>query len=1176
MQPLINNHSAFGIANGAFQTILAEAQKTTMPEPVSGGNVGGANAPKDVPQPGSNDPLQLGKIEVKGPLQPGGVQLGDEANVKLCDERAKKFGFKDFGDFMQQIAKQCDKEGLTSCGHAIPVPTIALALLSTDAASSVDVPQSTQKGGFDEFEVLEAGNGEELSVKTGSVLVPKNDLDQNKLLQVAGALAKLVMAGRLEESQIYAYANSRSCDVHDTQDMAGAARTCLSGLRNKLESSELVQRAREEIKGLRATPKDDVNRAANLAKAEKLERALEAYCKKLDAVFPRDIVPTKHTSGRRKGKPLENEVLYLEAQTTKLTDWLKETYSRPPNVKVLYEAENTLKQQMVDILDVKSTSLPKSEGNLLQKGPLTKFVTEDLRKQVQILRNQVKLAHELAGDAEVRKAQELSLTKFAQNHGGRILPQRYTLDLGVSGGILLGVSASTNIKVGAGYNYKMTIDVDHAGKVTVLSIHGPKGEISVSGGVGGVDAKLGLSGGFMFGKALVYDNVQDFLKNSATDLRVRLHAGGYFHFGSNLNVLSRKVDNTSFSALLKENGVIRETDEFVPKAVSKTVTDEISVEREHVSVSGRFEGGQKLAHGHGGLKFESVRKKKITSDPRFTNVTDLAQMGSFQSFVRFADTNATQPHEIAQSLADEYADFCQAVRYDAWQKSWGLRKFLNRHTAQIAPPKMSLQEHLFKRFPKLATQQNLKINDDLKAAYLASLAATGAATKLALLSEPESPAKKAGLEKLEKLQQNVLQPDFKISVGARRKWLYTSTETDLGRTMSFGGEVAANANLHLPVVNLLGADMLGGLAPGVKFSCNYQHRLSAEKTGLPHLDQDRFEFTIGTNGIQAERIITALVTSILDKVGVKDTLSSTGIALGSPLIGPGLSILTNVATGSTGSPIDPTQRFKDTKVNLDALLAKVGLHIGGDSGIGLRVQLVKSPDGGWKFESVQSVNYSELTVDANLSVMSPAGLGGYVAVNGGYGSTSVMGERLYGNSLAPFVRVAGEFNLNSPNRKEEAWNAFLANNDKGIEELASGLRGYAETEVQDTPVSAELVRYMALVDGLKEKGNPHLGTHLKEKAKALARATTPEERRVAATELLQTLGKITAQQLKEHPPVKGGKHVKLSEDDVKAMKINDELDKPIDVDLAELQDVLRESRITEDDFVVIDKKDMRV
>jgi len=1146
--PRIDPYSALNIANGAFRNILFEAEKTKTAVKL-GALYGPEAAPQgpqgpEGPKPGADDALKLSKIEVKGESMPVETILDNE-NLKRCDNLAKALGFKDLPDYMNQIVTALRQDGF-DMKQSVPVLHIAAALLSTDAVRALETPQSTQVSAVDEFVVVE-GRGKDEAVQTGSTHIFKSVTDGKKLVDVAVGLAQLVSSGRLEEKQIYAYANMRTCDVRESTDMVGAARTCIGNLRAKLEQSDILKYTRDQIKALR-TPAEGEEKVseARLHQATKLEVALESYLKKLDTIFPRDIVATKHTRGPvwKTGKSFQSEASYLAGQANLLTDWLKATYSKPPEVTTFVEAEVELKRSLIGILGKdaqEAKELPVLDQVDGKHGKIAAFIEKDLRTQVQILRNEVKYAETLAGDAEVRHAQEMALTQFAKNKDGRILPSRYEISLGAAGGFLFGVSANAAIRVGGGFNYKMTINVDHAGKVTVLSVKGPRGDISFGAKTGSTGFNLRLSGGRMKGKELVYENVEDFLKNSSTDLRLRLHAGGLLHFGADMNIMARKVDNMAFDAMLHDAGYLRAGDSFMTRPVSTKVMDENIVVTKNIGLGGRITAGSALAKGHAELQLASTHRTHVTYRSRFANVKSLEEIPNAENLVRLNKTKGNSLKDQLTALQDELKDFEQAVRYQNWQNSSKLRKWLNRHTAHLEPPKMSLQEHLLKRVPGFTP--STKVSDDIKAQYLASIAATGAA--LGVLAHDEKAdfadeaEKTSFAEDLQKLQDRAHQPECPVSSSARKKHLYTSTETNLGSMVSVNANVTANVNMHQPIVKVGGVDFFGAFAPGVKLGCNYLHRPQVDKTGIPHLDADRLEIVVGTNGIKAEQVISGVVKALLNKLGGGSVAKAAVMSAVKPFISPSVSALKNVVTGEANKAVYESERFQDT--NIDLGFAQANVSLGGDVGTGLRLQLVRGDDGKWKLETAQAINYSETSFNADISGLFVPGFGMYGSISGGYGSTTVLGERSYGTSLSPMMRAASEFNLaNLDEAKMVSWNAYLANNDKGLVELAQNLAK------PDSEAAREFGRYADLARGLEDGAS--LADKLREEAKALSEAATPEARKQAATALFTTLSQVTNAHLKAHPPATGEKAVKMSADEQReTRRINQLLSEELDV-----------------------------
>lgn len=1072
-----NPNSALNTANGVFRKILLEAAQTTLKDRPANGGPADVSGQAEVPQFGQDDSLAPAKLEVKGPVK---TLVVTKALEDLCEARAKKFGFDSFSSFVSMLEERCKANLKIPSLKTELVRDVVRALLSTDAAAEVDAFASVK---------------ERLNVWK----------DRAKLLEVGEALVKLVAAGRLDASQVYAYANNRTCDMTEVEDMAGAARVCLKQMLDKVYGSEILKLAKAKLK----EPRRPDGRDARLD----IERAIDRYERKLEQILPKDIIATTHTWGRRKGKRLETEELYLEAQANKLTSWLKGAYSKPPALETLLKANVALAEELGKILWNDATCL-KEGMDLDVPKDVGRFIEKDLVNQVKVLRNQVKLACEFAGDAEVRRKQELALTNYAQKHGGRILPQTYTINLGASGGILFG-TASKNIRIGGGYDYKMTIEVDHAGRVAVLGVKGPKGEIGFSVGFGqgkGLDLAGGLSGGKMSGTQLVYDNVQDFLKNSSTDLRIRLNSSGIFHFGFDLNVLSRKVDNKSFSALLKKSGVIASTDAFVPRRPAKTVTDEIKVDQLSGKAWGRTGGGSPVvAQSHADLEVGRVKMTKLTNTPIFKNISRAGLARCKAPVVRPRSNPPPLVGEVDQ-LVEEFDDFEQAVKYDAWEKSWRLRKRLNRHTAFIQKPGKDISAHVRDRLSLNAS----KITDDVKARFLASIAATAASIRLDLEGEPgngiDSEAKKAALEKLAALQERVLQPDFKISRSSRRTHLFDTTETNLGRTLKGSLDGAVKFNTHMPVAEVLGGDMLGSIAPGVKFRIDYHHRFNSDKTGLPHLDADSVDITIGTAGLKSESIVKSIVMAVYNRLGKLDST----LAIGKSVLSAGASPLVSLVTGGIKkgagkdiAPVDPDKRFKDTKFDLG--LAQFGLHVGGDSGTGVRFRLSRTAEGGWSLESVQAVDYSALSVEGSFSGVAPVGVGGYVSVSGGYGSTHVMDERLYGNSLVSFMRVADEFALHKPSPKQTLWRTFLSYNQSGIRELAKGLGDPNST------VSKELESYLTKAGKLDQGLAERLAAAADGLKEAHGQSTEKGACDVPVTEFLKTLMEISELHLKKNP-----------------------------------------------------------
>jgi len=1152
--PEFNPFSALNMASGAFRAILFEAEKVKTAEKLASSSPsfqGTQEVGAQPPPPGVDDPLKMSKIEVKVTSETSIEKMLENPNVERGMKLVKALGFKDLGDFMDQIVRQMDRDGV-NVKERVPIFNIALALLSTDAVRALEKPPSTQGESFNDFILVEKNEttekNEDIAVTMGSVHVLKSNADGQKLVEVGAALARLVNAGRLDEDKIYAYANHRTCDVREKEDMVGAAHTCIANLRNRIESTEMLKFARDKVAELRE--KGKAASLDNLEKANKIEAAISRYLAQLDAIFPRNIVATKHTRGLawHIGNKLENEKVYLEAQANLLTDWLRETYDKPPDATIFSLAEQGLKNDLWDILELKDAStLPKSSINTGDRQGICKFITEDLRHQVAVLRNEVKYAQVIAEDAEVRHQQELALTQCARNKEGRILPSRYTLDLGVSGGLLFGINTNAAIKVGGGFSYKMTIDVDHAGRITVLSVKGPRGEVGFNAGAGvgtvGLEGHGKLSGGRMKGTELVYDNVDDFLKNSSTDLRIRLNTSGLFHFGWDKKVLARKVDNSTFKAMLKESDYLHEGDKFMTPPKSKLVMDKNEVERKDITGTGRIAGGQIVAKARLDVKVISTHRKHVTYTSRFMGLTKSAQLGKAADLVKF--NGQEKMADELRSLQEEMDDFEQAVNHYDWDKSLKLRKYLNRHTASFQPPRKSLEEHLLKRVPGFKPGD--KINSDVKARFLASLSATIAL--LGIQAQGDTHLSKEDqadfAASVQELLDRTHQPQCHVSESARVKHLYTVQKTDLGSVVELEGGASANGNLHLPVVNLLGADLLSGFAPGIKVGFRYQHRPDAEKTGLPHLDNDRLEFFIGTTGSKAERIIMATVVAILNKIGVKEGVKSVAkTAATSTLVSPALSIAANLLSGSIGTQPTEENRFKDGKVNLLGL-AKANYSVGGDSGVAVRLQLVKTESGGWKFETIQSINYSELTVEGDISGMVSPGFGFYVGGSAGYGSTSVMGERIFGTSLTPLLRGASEFKLHSMTMQKVAcWDAFLAANEKGLHDLAKNIAN------PNSVANRELEKYKERARKLP--GGDTLAERIREEANRFATAATIEARKQAATALFTALSQASEAYLKAYPPVSGGG--KLSVNDKQLIDMNEHLDGPLDVQLDEFME----------------------
>jgi len=1125
MPVALDPSTVFGKAAGTFRSILFEAEKAEKVVCDAARLAGSAAAGGAADGPGAFDPLksamQQSALGVSGPLNPVGGALESEENVRLCDERAQKFGFKGgLGEFMTEIADAFSSAEMAGHGCRVPVYQIALALLSADVSSVVDL----------------VGTWKE------STAAAPSGADRQKLVDVAAAIGKLAATGRLQASQVYAYANARVCDIREAADMAAASRTCLNSLRQTLESSETLTAALQNIAVLRQKGDE-----ASSKMADRLESAVADYRQKLDAILPRNLVATTHTWGFRKGKRLETEEQYLEAQANKLKDWLKTAHGRPPTADCVVDAETELNTVVADVQKGQKTGVPKSVC-MRARAELEGFVGKDLIRKMQDLYNALRLGRELAVDAEVRKAQELSLAGRAQREDGQFLPGGYTVDLGVTAGLLFGVSASTNIRLGAGYDWKMKIDVDHAGKVTVLSVKGPKGEIGLSAGFGPASFDASLTFGGTSGTRLVYDSIQDFLRNSATDLRVRLHAGGLFHSGKKADRLAQMVDNASFAALLKSADVIRETDDFTPRRLSKAVTDEVFVEQQSFAASLKASGLSGKADLTAGANVTQTAATKIACTPRFANVTSVEGLKGFEDLAQ--PDKFKSPAEQAAQLADELADFEKAVRRDAWERSSRLRRYVNRYTYEPAAPKTSLAGHLAAR--GIVLPKGGKVTGDLKARFLASIAASAAAVRIALedadakkaadgkpVAETEIAKRKLAKETLAKLQAHVLQPDIDVSVEARRKWLYDTTETNLGRTLAVGGKVTANVDVHKPVVKLLGADMLSGLMPDVKVAVNYQHRLEADRTGIPHQDADRLDITVGTNGNVLARVFTSVIASVTSRLdGAGQALDIAAGAL--PFLGAGATSIAEVATDGQFTAL-PT-------LNIDAGALKVALKSSDTGGVAARIQLVRTPGGAWTLDSVQAVDYWDTSNKLSVSVLTPAALGAFVDTVANWGSTNVLAESVSGKSLASFMRVADEFKLDKPNAKTVLWDSFLSHNADGLKELAANLCG-------DSQASRELEAYAKLADALDKElyvdddNKTDFLNQLNAAADALRKAAggTSAERKAAATGLLTALAKISARQAAEHP-LKARNEADLSEADLQALAMAAKLDEPIEIE----------------------------